>query len=308
MAREPVVRGGAVRHAPLRAPHRMAMGLRMLADTSAWLEPDADRAADLREKRRLLAEQRDQVFCELPASRPAQAETLAAVVAALLAHHPGLLVRRGASLHVPDLDETLAPSASAPPLERASRLVQEDLCVMERDARAWRLTAACVCFPTRWDLPSKLGRSLTGLHDPVPGYREALSEPADRFFDGLRPGRIAVRANWSLVDVPDLHQPLHGNRQRARLVTAENAGETVWLRAERQTLRRLPATGAILFAIRVHRDRLDAVADEPARARLLAADLRTLPPALARYKSIPDLREPVLAWLDRAGGVDAAPR
>jgi len=276
----------------------MVLGLSLLPDESAWLELDADWARDLREKHRLLAERRAQVFGECPGSGPAQAEVRRAVVAALRTHHPGRVTGDDHTLDVPELGETLRPAEAASQLELASRLVQEDLCVMERDgAGVWRLTAASVCFPTRWDLPSKIGQPLTAIHDPVPGYRAALGAPAERFFDGLRPGRIAVRANWSLVDSPALFQPLHGNRAGGA-VCRENVAERVWLRAERQTLRRFPDTGAILFTIRIHRDRLGALATEPERARLLADDLRTLPEDLARYKSIPGLREPVLAFLD----------
>ncbi|MBW2313928.1 MAG: DUF3445 domain-containing protein [Deltaproteobacteria bacterium] len=297
MSDRPAAQGGAIQHAPLHAPHRMVLGLSLLSDESGWLQVDADRGADLREKRRLLQAQRGQVFAELPGSRPAQEEIRGAIVGALLAHHPGALLREGRQVEIPALDERLDLAGPLPPLELASRLVQEDLCLMERDAEVWRLTAASVCFPTRWDLPSKVGQSLREIHDPVPGYREGLADPTDRFFDGFRPGRIAARANWSLVDSPDLFQPLHGNRSREP-VTRADVAERVWLRVERQTLRRFPETGAILFTIRIHRDRLGGLAAEPARAGLLAEDLRTLPEELARYKSIPDLREPVLAYLD----------
>lgn len=295
--------GAAIRHAPLRAPHRMAMGLAFLSDPVEWLVCDADRLADLREKRRLHARHAEQVFVETPPSRPAQREIRDALVDHLERHHPGRVKRSGSSLVLPELEERFdLAREDVAPLLLASWLVQEDLCLMEREDDAWRLSAASVCFPTRWDLPAKLGDTLTGIHDPVPGYREALGAPAERFFDALRPGRIAVRANWSLVDSPELFQPLHGSRDGARHVTHENVAETVWLRTERQTLRRFPGSDAILFTIRVLRDRLGALADRPERARLLAEDLRSMPEPLARYKSIPELREPVLAWLDRAAG------
>ena len=37
-----------------------------------------------------------------------------------------------------------------------------------------------------------------------------------------------------------------------RTITAANAGQALFVRVERQTLSRLPATGAVLFTIRVH--------------------------------------------------------
>ena len=51
--------------------------------------------------------------------------------------------------------------SSLHPLDVASRLVQEDLIVMiEHRRRRMVFGAGSVCFPNRWDLRSKLGRSL----------------------------------------------------------------------------------------------------------------------------------------------------
>jgi hypothetical protein len=50
--------------------------------------------------------------------------------------------------------------------------------------------------------------------------------------------------SWSVLDDPALDQPTgHGRSALSSTVTPENAGESLWLRAERQTLRRLPSTG-----------------------------------------------------------------
>jgi hypothetical protein len=56
------------------------------------------------------------------------------------------------------------------------------------------------------------------------------------------------RVNWSLVDTPEPYRPPE-HRARAA-ITAALAGEQLWLRVERQTLRRLPDSGAVLFGIR----------------------------------------------------------
>ena len=59
--------------------------------------------------------------------------------------------------------------------------------------------------------------------------------------------RIVVRRNWGFSAHPLLFAPdLAALRQPRRY-----APDAVWLRSERQTLRRLPDSGAILFAIRV---------------------------------------------------------
>ncbi len=296
---ESEVQDAAIRHAPLRPPHRLKMGMSFLQEPSTWLVPDRDRRSDLEHKRALYARQPHQVFVEESDSRAAQCEVRDEVIAHVQAHFTDGLRRDEAGFWVPGVDAgPIDPSR--PPLLQASWLVQEDLCLMQRDAGGrWRLTAASVCFPSRWDLPSKLGDTLAGIHRPVPGYGHRLARSAEQFFDRLRYGRIAVRANWSLMDAPQLFQPTVMPSHERGTLTVDNVGQRVVLRTERQTLRRLAHSDAILFTIRTFRDRLHRLRAHPDAARDLAEELRTLPSDLAIYKAIPALRTPVLAWLDR---------
>lgn len=267
-------------------PHRVRMGLAALAPGEAWIEVDGDRAADLREKRRLLAAERDRVLRVLAGSEPAQAEVYEVVAAQLAAHHPPI---------APGDPE----DAPAPALERAALLVQEDLCVMERNDAGWCLSAAAVCFPTRWDMPSKMGLALAAIHDVVPGYAGRVATAADRFFDRLQPGPVFRRANWSLLDDPALFQPaaLRGGAPAAS-IDARHAGDAVWLRIERQTLQRLARTGAILFTIRIHRAPLRTLAADPAAAASLAAAVRSMDALMQHYKALARVRGAALAYLD----------
>ena len=278
------------------------MGLAMLDGDAEWFQVGESWLDDLREKRRLLLAHRDRVFVEQPASRAAQAEVLEAVVSWLEAREPGRVQVAGNRLEIPALGEVHALDGGLAPLDLAARLVQEDLCVMERRDEAWRLTAASVCFPTRWDLPSKLGRSLAEIHGTVPGYAERLMRSADRFFDAMSCGPVAWRSNWSLLDDPALFQPVGSGRTTPNSeVTADNAGERVWLRVERQTLRRLPRSDAIVFTIRVYQSRLSALARDPARTWNLAGALRTMPAPLQSYKSLPAVRDAALSYLESRG-------
>lgn len=291
--------GGAI-YAPFTAPYRMTMGLMALA-LPEWLEIDDDLAADLAAKRRLLTERHDEVFVAEPGSHAAQHELLDVLVQHLLRHHGDIYARDGGRLTVVpagigvDLsDDSLAP------LDIAGRLVQEDLCLMQRDGDAWRLTAASVCFPTRWNLVSKLGQPLDVIHDPVPGFRDRLAGPVGRFFDHLTVERPVWRLNWSLIDDPALFQPAgHGRTAPNPAIDADNAGDKVWLRVECQTLRRLPQTGAVVFTIRIHRWPLKALAARPAAAADLKRAIETMPADMQRYKSMPALGGAVLGYLAR---------
>jgi dimethylamine monooxygenase subunit A len=107
-----------------------------------------------------------------------------------------------------------------------------------------------VAFPTDWRLADKLGLELTAIHAPIHGYAEQLSGGVDHFMTMLAPGAIYGRANWFVVPSDALRwMPEDDPEARFAQVTTDNAGETLFVRCERQTLRRLPQTGAILFTI-----------------------------------------------------------
>ena len=293
-------------YAPYRGgSFRLSMGLERLA-LDDWIEPDDMLAAQLREKEQLLSERHQEVFAALPQATAGSAETLALLVEHLPARFPRLYRRSGAKLENLVTGQRWDVRDSAlHPLDLAGRLVQEDLCLMQRqpDTEVYHLVGASLCFPTRWKLADKIGRPLNAIHAPIPGYAEQLAVSMDRFFDRLHVDRPVWRLNWSVMDDPTLFQPGgHGRTGVNSAVTAHNAGDTLWLRMERQTLRRLPDSLDILFTIRVHVQPLSRLARRPERAAQLAAAIRALPEPLRRYKSLPPIIDAVLGWLDRATG------
>ena len=72
----------------------------------------------------------------------------------------------------------------------------------------------------------------------------------------------------------------------------------MFLRVERQTVRRLPVTQAVLFGVRVHVYPLERVIDRPDRAAALANAVRALPAEIQHYKSLPPFKQALLDWLD----------
>lgn len=254
---------------------RLSLGLRAL-DLNAWLDVDEHYADEMAQKSRLLRERHTDVVAHLPSGRAAAEETLDLVRAWMSEHHPEMVV-----------DDMDRPGLH--PVDAAGRLVQEDLCVMTRDTGCWRLTAASVCFPSRWSLADKIGATLADIHDPVPGYHATIGQVVDRSLDRLDVARPLWRRNWSIVDDDSLFLPAAPGRPRP---TPTSLGDLT-LRVERQTLRRLPETSGVLFTIRTYRRRLDDVAGDPAAARDLAAALRTCSPELAEYKGWTGM----LGWL-----------
>ncbi|MEE3623224.1 DUF3445 domain-containing protein [Nitrospirillum sp. BR 11752] len=278
---------------------RMAMGL-MALNPARWLMVDDSCPALLAERRALLAQRHGAVTGFLPGSHDAQAEVLALMADHLPRHFPGAYVREGRRLTCRLTGEVWDLDAAGPnPLEVAGRLVAEDLCLLLPDAAGLPVLAAAVlCFPNRWRLREKLGRPMAGIHAPVALYGEKLGRPVDRFLETLAPDRPVWRMNWGLNDDPALFQPEEVAHTAAdAALTPENAGHRLFLRIERQTLRRLPATGAILFTIRTYQRALGDLTGE--EAAQLAHVLRTVPKPVARYKGLPRTAGPALGFLDR---------
>jgi len=208
---------------------RLAMGLRPL-DLSKWLEFDERFDEELSLKAQLIERDYGTVVATNPEGDEASAELLGELKRFLREAHPNRSTDTDTSEH---------------PVVQASRLVQEDLCVLVKED-TWRLRAACVCFPSRWDLASKIGTTLDDIHSPVPLYDQELARPTNAFFDRLTPERSFWRLNWTLLDSPVLHQ-----RGSSRHAPRGDLSEW-FFRVERQTLRQLPMTRATIFTIRTY--------------------------------------------------------
>jgi hypothetical protein len=295
-------------HLPFSSgPYRMAMDL-VTVPEAAWFEIDDRYAAEMEEKRRLMATAPCDVFAAMPESDAARAEARELVATALTAHHPDWFGQDGSvvsnRLTGENWDIRLVD-----PLELAARLVQEDLCIIQNREMGPVFTAASLCFPSRWRLLDKIGKPLAAVHGPVPLYASRLAGPVDRFMRHVKPGHIASRLNWSVLDDPALFQP--GGKWRTEAsadITTENAGRRVFLRVERQTLRRLPATGAVLFGIRVHVYPIERVIDRAERADDLASAINALPEDIQHYKSLLPFRDALLNWLTEPNAGWSGPR
>lgn len=287
---------GARPFAPARA--RFEIGLAPLG-LAEWLEVGADLAEVLAEKERLLSGRHGEVFAALPGSEPAQAETLALVREWLAAHARATHAVAAGGVEVAGRWVPTDGGDGRAPLDAAGRLVPEDLCVLEAGEGGYRLTAASLCAPAHWRLHEKLGHPMMGIHAPVPGWSDRLGPRVDRIFDNLRVGAPVQRLNWGLAASPVTFTPeaRRDDDRRMAHLTADDAIETLWLRVERQTLRRLAHTGAILFTIRTVMTPLAEVLAGEDDVRALHEALETLGAEEQRYKAFGRFRDPLMAAL-----------
>ncbi|MFM8374674.1 MAG: heme-dependent oxidative N-demethylase family protein, partial [Phenylobacterium sp.] len=210
-------------------------------------------------------------------SRPGQAEAAGLVAGAL-----------GVRLSGPDL----------PPLLRAARRVPDDLVLMERRDGDWAVTALSLCAGSFFTANEALGRSLAELHAPVPGFADTLLLRVRRIFDNLPDPAVVERRNWTVTALGDLHAPeAAAARARAARQRPGASGRGLFLRCERQTLRRLPRTGGVLFTIRIHLAPLRSLAGRGEALAAFARAWAAAPADFRRYKGLAAVAPGVEAFL-----------
>ena len=207
-----------------------------------WLRLDEAYAAQMALRDRLIANQTELVHALLPQARAAAEELYAATIDWL---------RTAVGFSLTDTTATRPDGAAIPldptqPLLTLGRLVQEDLCLMERLREEYVLTGGILCFPASWSLTQKLGRPMTSIHDPVPVYDADVAKRVARLFDAIRPEQPLWRMNYLTYDDFVLHQPRREGEKRPQPT------DHVFIRCERQCLLRLPVTRAVVFTIHTY--------------------------------------------------------
>jgi hypothetical protein len=254
----------------------LRLGLQSL-DAAQWMPTDSDLPRYHQHKLWARQQYGDKVYQALPGSEAAQAELQALLLQHLLDDQAALYRREGNRLvHAPS---QLSWDLTDHSLWQTSLWVAEDLCLLEADGDGdYRLTAASVCAPSNWPLEEKMGANLDRIHDPVPGYEQELAARVNRLFASLQPHKPLLRFNWSLQRDSELFW-----RKDLGSGVGKGSAEPYW-RVERQTLRRLPRSGAIVFGIRISLHSVQSLAAFPGAQAALAATLATLPPDQQRYK------------------------
>ncbi|CAB9501718.1 Protein of unknown function (DUF3445) [Seminavis robusta] len=202
------------------------------------------------------------------------------------------------------------------PLELCERIVQEDLVLMRQpkqpEESQYIMSAAAVVF-SFFQLAEKLGKPVAFIHAPVPGYQEQLRRTLDLTFDKLLKTESPMwRNNWGLAPSGELDKPLFGETDHANkegpsfdastMTSADVQG--IFLKVEYQTIRRLPASGYLLFTAKTMTDPMSSLEHTPKAAACLAKSIRGMSPAMRAYKGIEndEICKVVLEYLDSIAG------
>ena len=262
----PQIIGDAFRH---------RVGVKPL-DLANWFVRDDEWEPTIAMKRTLLAERRDQVVSFRDDGHDAAQEAAELVLA-----------WSGKSTSRTGVDALVDAALSVPDDLTVLRSIPSD------DGEQLPFVAGVVCSPSRWRLKEKIGLDMLAVHKPVALYAEHIGAAVDTTLTRLSPEKPIWCSNWTLEDHPSLFQPFSPDRP-----LVDHPSE-LWIRIERETLRRLPRTRGILFTIRGFQEPLSSYVQRgPEVVRTLRELVARLPESLARYKSVYDYRAATISWLD----------
>ena len=247
-------------------------------EISNWLLRDAEFDLTVQLKKKLLATRRSEVVGLQPGG-----DEVAEEAAQLVSAWAGVeLASRGIDA-----------------LVEASLLVADDLAVLQPikshdGSEQLLLNAAVVCCPSRWMLSEKMGHNMLAIHEPVAKYADHVGAAVDTYFQRLTVEKPVWRSNWIIQDHPALFQP------QIPTGSLVKTPDELWIRMERQTLRRLPKTSGILFTIRGYQQPLP---EYLSRSTQIAQNIRTmlerLPDDVAQYKSVLKYRPAIMNWINQ---------
>lgn len=258
--------------------NRLTVGLRTL-DLATWFEFDENFDAEIADKYLLDAKQAE--VLAITAQGEAGVEEFLELASENLSE-----------FHPKRFKETSS-------LLEFSKIVQEDICIMSNIGGKWILTAAVLYAPSRWRLFDKIGKDLEGIHSPVPGYQTQIGNAVEVTFDKLTTDRSVWRANWTLLDDDTRFQPAPPTPENQLKVTGANLDEQIFFRVERQTLRKMPRTGDIVFTIRTYVTPLGELLSQIESPAAMLEAIRSMESEHVEYKGWKTLKPALIAHLER---------
>ena len=268
-------------------PFRLNMGLRSL-EPQFWLEAGNDLAAQIPERIELASSVPDVVYQELPGYEGAVQELIGRIIENLKEFHDRDYSFTSNTVgHIPT--DTLVSLTCEDVLLQISTIIGEDLVVLSREDKEWKIVAGAVLFPSRWKLSEKIGKGMDAVHAPVPGYESALAPYMTATFDKIGVDRPVWRKNWSLHSTEDLHQPTSIHEQVLP--------EDYWWRTERQTLTRSQEGEFLYFTIRNRAEPLVWIKENAQSALEFSKTLESFSPETIEYKGLQRDHQVIIDYL-----------
>ncbi|EFW20732.1 hypothetical protein D8B26_002947 [Coccidioides posadasii str. Silveira] len=193
------------------------------------------------------------------------------------------------------------------PMTTCARLIQDDLALMfEKPDGQYYLLAGAVLLAGFWRIEDKFGMRLSEIHTSgdVPGYQTKLEKGMMNFFRRIKPSDPVLRNNYFIQVDEDLAWSYSIGPEDSKSVSWNTAAKNKaiqhhYFRSERQSLRRLPRSGAVVFTIRTYFEPITEIVKEPYVPGRLASAIRSWGDDVSRYKGREKYGEVLLDYLDK---------
>ncbi|KAK4574100.1 hypothetical protein LTR86_001861 [Recurvomyces mirabilis] len=195
------------------------------------------------------------------------------------------------------------------PILLSARLTQDDLAIMfEKEDGQYYLLSACILLAGFWRLEDKFGMPLSEIHTSgdVPGFKSKLEKGMMNFFRRVQPEGPVLRNNYFLqVDDELAWSSSIGSEDSTEeggigwfSAEKDRAIKHHYFRSERQSLRRLPRSGGVVFTIRTYFLPVTEIAEEDGVPGRLASAVRSWGEDVSRYKGRERYGDVLLEYLD----------
>lgn len=289
---------------PFRWPYYQTMSIFRL-DINHWLDMDKYYVHYIEQKAKVFHEYGKDNLDWLPESEEACYELMETVVEHMLIRYPKLftqlepkVIRNEITGEILDMKLPLKQH----PLIYVSKLAKEDFYVVLQNPKdgLHYLVAAAVPFPGGgFSVSEILGQHLDVIHNLVPYYQQKLQKSMEKWFNKLPVNEPVERATWNitwdhnlrLMEVYKIPKYLETGE-----ISLPDPKEFV-VRIDRQSLRRLPKSKAIIFTNHPLLYLLDEMKDEPLVPSLIKKMLFEGPEDILKYKNFPIFRNHIENYL-----------
>lgn len=295
---------------PFRWPYHQTMAIYKL-DINHWLDMDKYYWHYIEEKQRVWQKYGKENIDWLPEGYEPSLELMEMVTNHLLKRYPllftlledkgdrGKVVKNELTREV--LDMTLPLKEH--PLMYVTKMAKEDFYVVMKNPKdgLHYLVAAAVPFPGgSFGISNKIGKHLDIIHEEVPYYHEKLKKSMERWFERLTPSGPVERASWYITWDHKLRQNnvYHPDSDKVKEEAKTYSPEDYNVRVERQTLRKLPKSQAIIFTNHPIFYSIEEMKDEPMIPSLLRKIIYEAPEGIIKYKSFQLYRDHIAGYLD----------
>lgn len=194
------------------------------------------------------------------------------------------------------------------PILIAAKLTQDDLAVMMEDEDGeYVLEAGAIILAGFWRFRDKYKMKLNMIHSSgdVPEFETKLKTGMHKFFLRLTCDKPVVRNNYFIQTDDNLGWSESIGPESQENVGWYTANEAVdvsklYFRSERQSLRRLPKSGAIIFTVRTYFLPIVELCKEPYIPRRLLNGINSWKEDVEEYKGYAKYKDVLLPYLENA--------